>query len=164
MRPSYQALFAGLLLVVAGAAQAQVTDMSNVGANDESRKRTKEIRDARQMIDDYPAEKWQTAAYLVIELDPEQSGAATVKIAEKDRLKLLGVKEAEPQSATHWLVAEPNRIKFEVNYYQARQVVACSVAKKLRGKPVSLGIFNVYEGQIECFVRERSETGEAAAP
>jgi|CXWL01.1.fsa_nt_gi hypothetical protein len=163
MRTVFQALVAGSLLLVSGVAQAQVTDGTNIGANDESRKRTKEIRDARQLIDDYPAEKWQSAAYLLVDLTLDENGATIVSIAEKDRLKLLSVKKAEPQSATHWLVADPNRVKLEVNYYQARQDVACSVPKKLRGKAVTLGIFPVYESQIECFIRERTEAEEAPA-
>lgn len=164
MRPLLKALAAGSLLMLASAAQAQVTDSATAGANDEARKRTKEIRDARHVVDDYPAENWRNAAYLIVDLTPSESGSATLEIAEKDRLKLLSVKKAESQSATQWLVADPDRIKLEVNYFQARQEVACSVAKKLRGKPVTLGIFNVYEGQVECFVRERTAAGNAPAP
>jgi hypothetical protein len=134
---------------------AQVTDGTNIGNLDQDRARTKEIRDARQVIDDYPAETWRTAAYLLVELTPNEDGSATLTIAEKDRLKLLGIKKAEPQTATSWLVADPERIKLQVNYYQTKQEVACSVPKKLRGKPLALGIFKVYESQVECFVRAK---------
>ncbi|MDX1996401.1 MAG: hypothetical protein SF066_01675 [Thermoanaerobaculia bacterium] len=149
-------------LVLAPGAFAQVTDGTNIGNLDQDRARTKEIRDARQVIDDYPAENWRTAAYLLIELTPNEDGSATLTIAEKDRLKLLGIKKAEPQTATSWLVADPDRIKLQVNYYQTKQEVACSVPKKLRGQAVTLGIFKVYESQVECFVRLAE--GPAASP
>lgn len=160
----FPSLLATTLMLLAGAAQAQVTDMSNVGANDESRMRTKQIRDTRQVIDDYPSEQWTNAAYLLVELTPRADGGAILDIAEKDRPKLLGVKKSESQSPIRWLVTEADRIKIEVNYYRAKQEVACSIAKKLRGKPVTLGIFNVYEGQVECFARERTEAGDNPAP
>jgi hypothetical protein len=141
------------LLTAPSLAFAQVTDLSNVGANDEARSRTKEIRDVRQTIDDYPDTSFHNAAYLLLELTPNEDGSATLTIEDKDRLKLTGVKKSEPQSATSWLVTDPDRLKLEVNYYQIIQAVACSIPKKLRGKPLSLGIFKVYESQVECFVR-----------
>jgi hypothetical protein len=45
-------------LFVAPIAFAQVTDGTNIGNLDQDRARTKEIRDARQAIDDYPAENY----------------------------------------------------------------------------------------------------------
>lgn len=92
------------LLTLPSVAFAQVTDLSSIGANDEARTRTKEIRDVRQTIDDYPDASFRNSAYLLLELTSNEDGAATLTIEDKDRLKLTGVKKAQPQSATSWLV------------------------------------------------------------
>jgi hypothetical protein len=65
MRPflALCALFLGSL----SPAFAQITNGTDITNNDEARARTKEIRDARQVIDDLPAENWRTAAYLLVE-------------------------------------------------------------------------------------------------
>jgi hypothetical protein len=157
-------LLASFFFALSSAAVAQVTDGTNIGNLDQDRARTKEIRDARQTIDDYPAENWRTAAYLLVELTPNEDGSATLTIAEKDRPKLLGIKKAEPQGATNWLVTDPNRIKLQVNFYQSKQEVACSVPKRLRGKPLTLGIFKIYETQVECFVRAAELPAANPAP
>jgi|CXWL01.1.fsa_nt_gi hypothetical protein len=145
--------FLALVLFAVTPAHPQVTNGTNIGNLDQDRARTKKIRDARQVIDDYPEERWRVAGYLLLELTPNEDGSATLEIAERDRPKLLGIKKAEPQSETRFLVADPSRIKLKINYYQAKQDVACSLPKKLRGQLVTLGIFQVYEGQVECFVR-----------
>jgi hypothetical protein len=127
--------------VLAPVAFAQVTDGTNLGNLDQDRARTKEIRDACQVIDDYPAENWRTAAYLLVEMTPNEDGSALLSIADKDRLKLLGIKKAEPQTATSWLVADPGRIKVQVNYYQTKQEWAGTDARDLAGLRVASGVF-----------------------
>lgn len=154
MRKTTHCCFFLALLALPAVARAQVTGMITASGNDEARRRTKEIRDTRQTIDDFSSETFKNSAYLLVNLDPSENGAATLRIADKDRPKLLEVKKAEPQSETRWLVAEPDRIKLQVNFYQTRQEVACSVPKKLKGKKVLLGIFKVYENQVECFIRD----------
>lgn len=147
-------LFLLALIFLPALAQAQVTDGSDIGALDESRRRTKEIRDVRQTIDDYPMDDWRAAAYLLLDLKPADSDHATLTISEKDRQKLTNVDDSEKQSETTWLVLEPQRVKLRVSYYRAEQKVNCAVPKKLRGKALTLGVFQVYENQVECFVRE----------
>jgi hypothetical protein len=147
-------LFLLALIFLPALAQAQVTDGSDISGLDESRRRTKEIRDARQTIDDYPLDNWRAAAYLVVDLKPTESDRATLSIAAKDRQKLLGVEDSEPQSDTTWLALEPQRVKLKVSYYRSEQKVPCAVPRKLRGKNLLLGVFQVYENQVECFVRE----------
>lgn len=149
-----RALFLLSLVFFPAIAQAQVTDGSDVGGLDESRRRTKEIRDVRQTIDDYPMENWRAAAYLVVDLKPAEASRAILTIAEKDRQKLSGVEDAEQQSETTWLVLEPQRVKLRVSYFRSEQKVSCPVPRKLRGKDLVLGVFQVYENQVECFVRE----------
>ncbi|MDX1996990.1 MAG: hypothetical protein SF066_04665 [Thermoanaerobaculia bacterium] len=147
-------LFLLALIFLPALAQAQVTDGSDIGALDESRRRTKEIRDVRQTIDDYPMDDWRAAAYLLLDLKPSDADHATLTISEKDRQKLTNVEDSEKESETTWLVPEPQRVKLRVSYYRAEQKVNCAVPKKLRGKALTLGVFQVYENQVECFVRE----------
>jgi hypothetical protein len=147
-------LFLLALIFLPALAQAQVTDGSDIGALDESRRRTKEIRDVRQTIDDYPMDDWRAAAYLLLDLKPGNADHATLSISERDSQKLANVEDSEKQSETSWLVLEPQRVKLRVSYYRAEQKVSCSVPKKLRGKALTLGVFQVYENQVECFVRE----------
>lgn len=144
----------GLFTFAVSNVPAQVTDFSNVTGNDEARRRTKQIRDARQSIDDYPAERWRSAAYLLVELTPREDGSTSVEIAERDRLKLPGVKKGDPVSTSVWIVPDGRRVFLRVNYLGVMQEVACSVPKKLRDRAVTLGVFPVYESQVECFVRE----------
>lgn len=149
-----------MLFMLSGPASGQITDGSSIGELDYSRQRTKHFRDARQTIDDLGMEDWRRTAYLLLEMAPLGDDRAALVVAERDRLKLLGVEEAEPRRAAderlpgQWFVeAGTTRVKIEVNYYQVKQRVSCSVPKRLRGRPILLGIFAVYESQVECFVR-----------
>jgi|CXWL01.1.fsa_nt_gi hypothetical protein len=115
--------------------------------------RGQKVIDLRQWIDGLELANWRQVADLLVELTPNEDGSASLEVAEVPRPRLLNVPNASGSPPTAWRLPDGSRLIFFVDYYGRVQEVACAVPETLRHRPVHLGIFRVFEDEVECFVR-----------
>lgn len=149
------------LLRCAGPPVSQVVPDASLEIGAAAPDRDQKSCDLRQVIDRLETDHWRQLADVVVELIPNDDGTIRLKHLELPRPKLLNVPSPGPKApnapakggALAWRWPDGSHLFFRVDFYGRVQEVDCEVPEPLRQQPLTFGLFQVAEDEVECFAR-----------